>query len=511
MKRKPYQPYIVLLILSLLVLSCGGGGGGEGSVSNTAPPAPENILSISGNAQVRLSWSNVSEATTYTIYWSNTAGVRKQSGTKISAVTSPYYHSGLTNGTNYYYVVTATNQYGESIESFEVSATPSQIAPPLPPKEVVTVGFNNKAIIRWTPIDAEDSNTSHNIYWSTSTGVTKGNGTKIADAVSPYTHVGLTNGTTYYYVVTGVNQYGEGLESQEASATPNQGNTPAAPTGVTVVAGDREAVISWNAVDTATTYNIYWSTSPDLSSQNGTILANVKSPYTHSGLTQGKTYYYVVTAASGFGESDDSERKSVLIPDSRKDICVAMGDSITAGDGATSYANSYVPLLSSWWGKTIINKGVGGAYSSYGFFTIDEILYQYNPRYLTIYFGTNDAGLENPDNTIGYLQYIIERAKENGTIPVIATLGPAFDEWAWRTPYLAYLSQRIRQLAASQGNRLCRYRGGTRREQKLYGQQSSPQRCGASDHCRYLFESLDSMNLSGTVMVMSKDQVRHTV
>jgi lysophospholipase L1-like esterase/fibronectin type 3 domain-containing protein len=441
--------YLIFVILSLLVLSCGGGGGG--SSPNTAPPAPENIVSVSGNAQVRLSWVNASGATTYNIYWSTTAGALKTTGTKISAVTSPYYQTGLNNGTTYYYVVTAANQYGESAESSEVSASPSQIAPPLPPKEVVVFGFDRKAIIRWTAVEAEDASTSHNIYWSIYAGVTKGSGTKIADAVSPYTHNGLSNGTTYYYVVTGVNQYGEGIVSQEVSATPDQGNTPSVPTGVTAVAGDRDATISWNAVDNATTYNIYWSTSQDVSSQNGTKLANVKSPYSHSGLTQGKTYYYVVTAANGFGESGDSERSFVTIPVSRKDICVAMGDSITVGDGATSYANSYVPLLSTRWAKTILNEGVGGAYSSYGAATIDDLLYQHNPRYITIYFGTNDAGLMDPDLSIADLQYIIERAKENGTIPVIATLGPCFGDWAWRKPYMIDLSQRIRQLAASEG------------------------------------------------------------
>jgi hypothetical protein len=32
--------------------------------------------------------------------------------------------------------------------------------------------------------------------------VTPANGTKITSATSPYTHTGLINGTTYYYVVT---------------------------------------------------------------------------------------------------------------------------------------------------------------------------------------------------------------------------------------------------------------------------------------------------------------------
>ena len=48
----------------------------------------------------RLSWENANGATTYNIYWSTTAGVVKKTGTKISAVSSPYYHSGLNNGTD---------------------------------------------------------------------------------------------------------------------------------------------------------------------------------------------------------------------------------------------------------------------------------------------------------------------------------------------------------------------------------------------------------------------------
>jgi acyl-CoA thioesterase-1 len=177
----------------------------------------------------------------------------------------------------------------------------------------------------------------------------------------------------------------------------------------------------------------------------------VKSPYAHSGLTQGITYYYVITAANGYGESADSDKVSVTILDSRKDIGVALGDSITYGYGATSYAKSYVPLLSALWSKTIYNESTDGGLSSSGAAVIDQILFQYNPRYITIYFGSNDIGFVDPDRTISNLQYMIERAKDNGTIPVVATLGPFLNNWAWRRPYAIDLNQRIRQLATSEG------------------------------------------------------------
>ena len=124
--------YFIFTVFCFFLLACGGGGGGGGEdlASNTPPAAPLNVISAGGNGQVSLSWEKEGGATTYHVYWSTKAGVNKQTGTKISDVSSIYYHTGLTNGTTYYYVVTAANQYGESSESQEVSATPSALEPP---------------------------------------------------------------------------------------------------------------------------------------------------------------------------------------------------------------------------------------------------------------------------------------------------------------------------------------------------------------------------------------------
>jgi lysophospholipase L1-like esterase len=405
-----------------------------------------------------LSWENVSGAASYNVYWSTTAGAVRATGTKISAVTNPFYQNGLSNGIIYYYVVTAANQYGESIGSSEVSAMPSAASVPLPPKDVAVFASSRQTIVRWTSAGLEDGNTVHNIYWSTSPGVNRVNGNKIADIVSPYTHAGLINGEIYYYVLTSVNQYGESVESKEVSATPAQGNAPSAPTGVKAVAGYRQAVISWDTlpgeVITANQikYNIYWSTLADVSSTNGTKIASVTSPHTHMDLAEGNTYYYVVTATNGYGESNDSERVSATIIDMRQDLGVALGDSITYGFGATNRTtSSYVAVLSALWGKTVIAEADDGGLSLDGVSKVNAMLQKHNPRYLLIYYGTNDAGFYGPDAVIANLQYIIERAKAYGAIPVIATLGPCFYEWAWKAPYMLDLSVRIRKLAADEG------------------------------------------------------------
>lgn len=97
--------------------------------TTVAPIAPSNAKAMGWNGQTSVNWGASNGATAYNIYWSTTSGVTKVNGTKISNVTSPYKHTGLTNGTVYYYVVTAVNSVGESSESSEVSAVPTTVPP----------------------------------------------------------------------------------------------------------------------------------------------------------------------------------------------------------------------------------------------------------------------------------------------------------------------------------------------------------------------------------------------
>jgi predicted phage tail protein len=70
---------------------------------------------------VTLAWNDVPDATSYNIYWSDKPGVNKKNGTKISNVKNPYKMTGLKKGKEYYFVVTAVNDSGESRESEEIS------------------------------------------------------------------------------------------------------------------------------------------------------------------------------------------------------------------------------------------------------------------------------------------------------------------------------------------------------------------------------------------------------
>ncbi len=127
--------YILLIsCFSLTIISCGEKD--ENSSSSTAATtdnttdntttlsAPSDFTATLGYYQVALDWTAVSGASSYTVYWDNATGV-SSSSTAITGITDDNYtHTGLDNGTNYFYKVATVNSVGTGSLSSEDNATP---------------------------------------------------------------------------------------------------------------------------------------------------------------------------------------------------------------------------------------------------------------------------------------------------------------------------------------------------------------------------------------------------
>jgi uncharacterized protein (DUF1800 family)/fibronectin type 3 domain-containing protein len=109
----------------------GTNSGGDGPSSNVAtatpnPPiaAPTNLSATPGNGAVTLSWTPVSGATKYRVYRA-LASNGQTSALATEPTAPPFNDAGLTNGTTYFYKITAVAGTTESARSAEASATPA--------------------------------------------------------------------------------------------------------------------------------------------------------------------------------------------------------------------------------------------------------------------------------------------------------------------------------------------------------------------------------------------------
>ena len=176
------------------------------------PPAPTGLSATAGNGQVSLAWNASSGATSYNVKRSTVSGGPY---TLIAGVTTTSFtNTGLTNGTTFFYVVSAVNSAGESANSAQVSATPRATVP-LAPTGLSAVAGDGQVSLAW---NASSGATSYNVKRSTVNG---GPYTLIAGVTTTsFNNTGLTNGTTFFYVVSAVNSAGESANSSQVSATP---------------------------------------------------------------------------------------------------------------------------------------------------------------------------------------------------------------------------------------------------------------------------------------------------
>jgi hypothetical protein len=193
-----------------------------GPPDTTPPAAPTGLAATAGDGSVSLNWDDNGETDLdgYNVYRSTTSGsgYAQLNGSVLGS--SDYTDNTASNGTTYYYVVTAVDtSSNESGYSNEDSATPDDITPPAAPTGLSATPGDGSVSLDWND-NSEPDLAGYDAYRSTDTG---GPYDVIASDLtsSDYTDNSVSNGTTYYYVVTAVDtSSNESGNSNEDSATP---------------------------------------------------------------------------------------------------------------------------------------------------------------------------------------------------------------------------------------------------------------------------------------------------
>jgi hypothetical protein len=185
-------------------------------MQNPSPAAPTGLKATASSGQVALTWTASTGATSYKVYRSTSQGGEGATAYQTGLTATAFTDTGVSNGTTYYYQISAVNTVGESARTVEVSATP-QVPPPAAPTGLTAAAGNAQVTLTWT---ASTNATSYDVFRSTTAGAEGTTPFRTGLTATTFTDTGLTNGTTYFYQVRADNAGGASGLSAEASATP---------------------------------------------------------------------------------------------------------------------------------------------------------------------------------------------------------------------------------------------------------------------------------------------------
>ncbi len=247
--------------------------------------APTDVVVEYNEGVNELSWEEPDGAEAYEISASN--------GSKTfvyNTSNSSYEHTGVRVGETWTYKIraykTVNNAKYYSDFSNAVSVNVGEFLSS--PTDFTLETSDGSAFLSWEDVDNADGYT---VY-----AYTNGNTIALDTSETEYIHRDLKNGETWNYFVKAY-RYVNGEKSYSAPSavlSTTIGADLPAPNDLTIVGGDRKIDLSWSEVEDAEGYVVYLYSKNTESYNPLTIVSTTN--YSHTGLTNGEKYTYMVAA-----------------------------------------------------------------------------------------------------------------------------------------------------------------------------------------------------------------------
>ena len=264
------------------------------------PAAPVQDVAVGGVRSVTVQWEAVEGAASYNVYYGTTNNLAAATEiTNVVPVEGKYTIGDLEPATTYYTWVKAVSSSGTSEASGRQSALTAPVAPELE-KPVVTV---NSVKLSWNAVPTASI---YRLNYGTTNNY--GASTRIDNIRdTTYTLTNLAYGTTYYFWIGAANAGGGVRNTTAVTAL----TSSAAPTLDTPIVSGNTISLSWDAVQGALLYRVYYGTSNDVNAASRIDDIRTTS-HTLTGLDANTAYYIWIASANASGGMRTPEPVTVI-------------------------------------------------------------------------------------------------------------------------------------------------------------------------------------------------------
>lgn len=281
------------------------------------PTAPQNLtVSYVSNTSFQLAWQAPSSSgdapiSNYQVETS-TNGSTWKIISRADTTTASITLSSLTQGTGYYFRITAANTWGVGAALTSRAYIPGPV--PRAPTSLTGTPSNGSVLLSWSSLTETSTIRNYAIEYSDNSGVSYMNFDHPESTATSINVTGLTNGSGYLFRVRAFNDAGFGPWVVSSSVTPR--TVPSAPSSVNITSTISTYSLSWTAPSNGgsaiTDYEIEYSSTSGASWSTYADGTSTLTSATITGLTSNTNYIFRVTARNISGAGSASIATTAL-------------------------------------------------------------------------------------------------------------------------------------------------------------------------------------------------------
>jgi hypothetical protein len=337
-------------------------------VAKNVADTPANIVSTIGSRTVSLSWdlpaSNGSVISDYLVQYSGNSGSSWTTLSRTASTSRSATVSGLNNGGTYQFRVAAVTNFGNSVYSSAISATPGT----LPETATTLTGTpaNQGVNLTWSAPSSDGGYAISDYLIEYRLGTGSWNTfSHTASSSTSISVTGLSNGSSYTFRVSAINQLGTGpLSLISSSITPR--TTPSAPGSLSATGINSGVVLSWTTPSSdggsaLTDYVAEYSSDSGATWSTFSGAISLTRVETVTSLSNGTQYSFRVSAinAAGTGTASSSATAtpsttasaptSLVVTAGNRQVSLAFTAGATGGSAISDYLVEYSSNSGSSW------------------------------------------------------------------------------------------------------------------------------------------------------------------